>query len=143
GDLKTGPQGGGAEHRRAEVVAANPAAKLCLARIHSALMAPLLAAEGQGRPGPGGHPARSGLADGGVSAGGGWGQVRARRSWTMSVAAVGVPLTNPKKGPKSRVAVNPGRYRPARLVPNASSSTGKPSFPWIRPMTPAREGLRA
>ena len=26
----------------------------------------------------------------------------------MSVAAAGVPLTNPKKGPKSRVAVNPG-----------------------------------
>jgi hypothetical protein len=25
------------------------------------------------------------------------------------------------------VAVNPGRYRPDRLVPNASSSTGRPS----------------
>ena len=67
-----------------------------------------------------------------------WCQVRVRRSWTMSVAAVGVPLTNPKKGPKSRVAVNPGRYRPDRLVPNASSSTGKPSVTWIRSRTPAR-----
>jgi hypothetical protein len=39
-----------------------------------------------------------------------------------------VPLTNPKKGPKSRVVVNPGRYRPDRLVPIASSRTGKPSL---------------
>jgi hypothetical protein len=43
-------------------------------------------------------------------------------------AAAGVALTKPKKGPKSRVAVKPGRYRPGRLVPKASSSTGKPSL---------------
>ena len=58
----------------------------------------------------------------------------------MSVAAAGVPLTNPKKGPKSRVAVNPGRYRPDRLVPNDASSTGKPSVTWMRSGRPAGRG---
>ena len=63
---------------------------------------------------------------------------RATRSRTTSSAAAGAPLTKPKNGPKSWVAAKPGRYRPSRLVPIASSSTGKPS----RVATTGRYGTR-
>ena len=64
---------------------------------------------------------------------------RVTRSRTISSAAAGAPLTNPKNGPKSCVAAKPGRYRPSRLVPIASSSTGKPS----RVVTAGRYGTRS
>ena len=46
----------------------------------------------------------------------------------MSVAAAGAPFTNPKNGPKSRLAEKPVMYNPARLVPKPLSSTGKPVY---------------
>ena len=48
-----------------------------------------------------------------------------RSAATIKVAAAGHPRTNPKKGPKSRVATKPGMKSPGTLVWNRSSSTGK------------------
>ena len=56
----------------------------------------------------------------------------------MSVAEAGAPFTNPKNGPKSRLAEKPVTYHPVRLVPNASSSTGNPSTHAMRPFNPAK-----
>jgi hypothetical protein len=56
----------------------------------------------------------------------------------MSVAAAGAPLTNPKNGPKSRLAEKPVTYNPVRLVPKASSSTGNPSTQAMRRLKLAR-----
>ena len=48
----------------------------------------------------------------------------------MMVAAAGQPPTNPKNGPKSRVAENPVKYSPGQLDWDDWSSTGKPSTAW-------------
>ena len=54
------------------------------------------------------------------------------RPRTIRVAAAGQPRTNPKKGPKSRVATKPGMKRPGTLVWKCSSSVGKPSVVSMR-----------
>jgi hypothetical protein len=45
----------------------------------------------------------------------------------MIMAAAVLPRTNPKNGPKSRVAANPVMKRPGTLVWKCSSRMGKPS----------------
>src|SRR5580698_7376970 len=54
---------------------------------------------------------------------------------TISTAAAGQAFVNPKKGPKSRDAAKPGKYRPGMEDSKYSSSAGNPSTTAMSEMT--------